>query len=227
MTVPPRPPAPSPASDRRPIASRDTALAQRVADWLIARHVAPNTISVFGMLAGVGAGVALAATSIGPAHAGVFWLAGALLVQLRLLCNLFDGMVAVGADRSSPVGELYNEVPDRISDAATLIGLGYAAGGVPWLGFTAAVLAVFTAYLRAMGVAAGAGNHFCGPMAKPQRMFLVTITALYLALAPSAWHPQVAGFELPSLSLMLLAAGCGATGVRRLDRIARDLRGNP
>lgn len=176
------------------------------------------------MIAGLAAGASLAATAEWPAHAWPFWIASALLVQFRLLCNLFDGMVAVGAGRSSPVGELYNEVPDRISDAAALIGLGYAAGGAPWLGFTAAVLAVFTAYVRALGVAAGAGSHFIGPMAKPQRMFLVTITALYVGLAPSTWEPQVAGLDLPALTLALVAAGCGATSVRRLQRIARRLR---
>ena len=38
------------------------------------------------------------------------------------------------------MGELYNEVPDRVSDAATLIGLGHAAEGWPVLGFLAAIL---------------------------------------------------------------------------------------
>ena len=40
-------------------------------------------------------------------------------------------MVAVASDRTSKLGELFNEVPDGLSDAATLVGLGYAAGGVP------------------------------------------------------------------------------------------------
>ncbi len=44
-----------------------------------------------------------------------FWLAGALLVQLRLLANLYDGMVAVLRQIASPVDELFNEVPDRVS----------------------------------------------------------------------------------------------------------------
>src|SRR6478672_1892595 len=53
-------------------------------------------------------------------------VAGAVCVQLRLLANLLDGMVAVASNRTSKLGELFNEFPDRLSDAATLIGLGYA-----------------------------------------------------------------------------------------------------
>lgn len=215
---------PTAAGDRRPIASRDTALAQRIAAWLIACRVRPNAISCIGMIAGILAGALLAATASFPAMARALWLSAALLVQLRLLCNLFDGMVAIGSGRTSPTGELYNEVPDRVADSTILIGLGCAAGGQPWLGFVAALLAMFTAYVRAVGKAAGTGSDFRGPMAKQQRMFVVTLTALYLGLAPATWRPQSAGMELPTLSLGLIAAGAAATGVRRLLGIARRLR---
>jgi phosphatidylglycerophosphate synthase len=79
-------------------------------------------------------------------------------VQLRLLANMFDGMVAIETGRTSAVGELYNEVPDRVSDTAVLVGAGYAAGGCPVLGYVAALLAVFIAYVRAQGRVAGASQ---------------------------------------------------------------------
>jgi len=217
--------APDPAIDRRPLASRDTALAHRVAGWLIDRKVSPNAISVASVFAGVGAGAALAATARWPEHALPLWLVAAVLVQLRLLCNMLDGMVAVGSGQASPVGELYNEVPDRLSDAATLVGLGYAAGGAPWLGYTAALTAMLTAYVRAVGKASGASNDFRGPMAKPHRMFVVTVTALYVALAPATWQPRLAGMDLPALALALIAVGSLHTATRRLLGTARQLRG--
>jgi phosphatidylglycerophosphate synthase len=121
---------------------------------------------------------------------------------MRLLANMFDGMVAIESDRASPIGELFNEVPDRVSDAALLIGLGYARGGHVLLGFTAALLAVFTAYVRAMGKVAGGRQEFCGPMAKPQRMLVVTATALWCGLAPAAWQVESnVGFGLPAYAL--------------------------
>ena len=79
-------------------------------------------------------------------------------------------MVAVLREVASPVGELFNEVPDRVSDAATLIGFGYATGSNPVLGFVATIFAIFLAYMRAQGKVAGAHQEFCGPMAKQQRM---------------------------------------------------------
>jgi phosphatidylglycerophosphate synthase len=61
---------------------------------------------VAGTLAALAAGL-FAATSRFPSAAPALWLAGALLVQLRLLANVLDGMVAVGRGIASPLGELY------------------------------------------------------------------------------------------------------------------------
>jgi phosphatidylglycerophosphate synthase len=163
----------------------------------------------------------------------MLWLAGAVLVQLRLAANMFDGMVALETGKASPVGELFNEIPDRISDAAALIGLGYAAGGSPAFGYIATALAIFTAYVRAQGKAAGAHSEFCGPMAKPQRMFIVTVAALFMALAPAGWQvrfgPDARGghWGIAAAALMIISAGCIVTSARRLARIARTLREKP
>jgi len=67
-------------------------------------------------------------------------------------------MVAIASGTASPVGELYNDVPDRFSDAATFIGLGFAAGGYPMLGWIAAILAIMTAYVRILGKSLSAGD---------------------------------------------------------------------
>ena len=213
--------------ERRPITSRDTKGAKVVASWIARRGVTPNAISVIGMFAGVFAGMALAATATRSEPAWIWWTVGAVLVQVRLLCNMFDGMVAVETNQASPVGELYNEVPDRVSDAATLIGLGYSAGSAVSLGYIAACLSVFVAYVRAMGKAAGGAQEFCGPMAKPQRMFLVTIAALYSAFAPATWPLSAktdTGMSAAGWTLVLVSIGCVITSVRRLLRSAATLR---
>jgi len=215
------------AGDRRPITTRDTQGAKRLPHWLARRGVRPNTISLWGMVAGVLAGGMLAATSWLPEWARLCWVLGAGFIQLRLLAKMLEGMVAVETGRASALGELFNEVPDRISDAAILIGLGYAAGAQITLGYLAACLALFVAYLRAAGRVAGAPQEFCGPLAKPQRMFLATVAALYGGLAPAAWplspaaHPkQGIGFWI----LALIIAGCVWTALRRLRRIVRALQ---
>lgn len=216
-----------PAPDRRPIAARDLRLFEGLAAWIAARRVSANAISVAGMICGIIAGAVFALTPHLPDWERTLWLAGAACVQLRLLANMLDGMVAIARATQSRVGELYNEVPDRVSDAATLIGLGYAALGEPWLGYVAALLAILTAYIRAVGKAGGAPSDFRGPMAKQQRMFLVTLAAVYLTLAPRPWRftwgPDDT-WGVPAAALALIAAGAAVTCVRRLLGIAASLR---
>ena len=217
----------SQSNERRPIASREAEVSKRAAHWLVDRGFTPNSISIVGMIAGISAGAALFATAMPDQPTRIWWVLGAVLVQLRLLCNMFDGMVAIESGKASAVGELYNEIPDRVSDAATLVGLGYALGSSVELGFLAACLAVFVAYVRAMGKASGGEQEFCGPMAKPQRMFIVTIVALYCGLAPADW-PMAAlalnSWSLPICALLIITFGSVVTAIRRLMRIALTLR---
>jgi phosphatidylglycerophosphate synthase len=209
--------------DRRPIATRERATTKRVAAWLVRRRASANAISVAGMIVGLASGAALAATREGT-HAWIFWLASAALIQLRLAANMLDGMVAVSSGTASPVGELYNEVPDRVSDSATLIGLGFAAGGEALLGFAAALAAMFTAYIRTVGKVAGAPQDFSGPMAKPHRMFLATVTSLYCAIAPAAWQPKYLGIGIAGWVLAMITAGSIVTALRRLAHSSAILR---
>jgi phosphatidylglycerophosphate synthase len=214
------------APERRPLASRERKASQAVAHWLAVRGASPNAISLAGMAAGIGAGVALAAGSFSLPGRLAF-LASASLIQLRLLANMFDGMVALETGKASPTGELYNEVPDRVSDAAMFIGAGYAAGGNPTLGYVAACLAVFLAYLRAQGKVAGAHQEFCGPMAKPQRAFVMTVVALTCAALPAEWQTKTSwapGWGIISWGLAVIIVGEVVTAFRRLWRIARRLR---
>jgi phosphatidylglycerophosphate synthase len=122
------------------------------------------------------------------------------------------------------VGELYNEVPDRVSDTAILIGLGLAAGSCLILGYGAALAAMFTAYVRTTAKAAGAPMDFCGPMAKQHRMFVTTLTCIYLAASPASWRPTWQSFGLPAAALALITFGSVVTALRRLHRAARALR---
>jgi phosphatidylglycerophosphate synthase len=214
-------------ADRRPIAARELKLSRTVASWMARRGFSANGISIAGMVFGVMAGVAFFLTSRLPELSLLFWIAGAVCVQCRLLANMFDGMVAIERQTASKVGELFNEVPDRISDSATLIGLGVATGGNVLLGLGAALAAMMTAYVRAVGKGAGAPNEFCGPMAKQQRMFLATVVAVFCAIAPESWQRLPLGgvtLGLPACALILILAGSLVAVVRRLLRIGAHLQ---
>src|SRR5216117_1719138 len=211
--------------DRRPIATRNRKWAQAATAWLAARDVSPNAISIAGMFACIVGGIALGVTSV--AEYRILWIIAALGAQLRLTANMLDGMVALASGRASKVGELYNEVPDRISDAAVFIGAGFAWGGNVALGYIATILAVFTAYVRAAGKIAGAPNEFCGPMAKQHRMLVITMIAVYSAVTPPSW--QTIAFNesqigLMTLGLVVIVVGCVITVFRRVSRITQALK---
>jgi phosphatidylglycerophosphate synthase len=140
---------------------------------------------------------------------------------------MLDGMVAIASNRTSKTGELYNEVPDRISDAAVFIGAGFAWGGNVTLGYIATILAIFTAYVRAAGKIAGAPNEFCGPMAKQHRMLVITLICVYAAITPRSWQSVTfndSQIGLMTLGLVVIVVGCIITVIRRLSRIAHALK---
>ena len=178
---------PTEPTGRHPLKSRDLPFFKNLAATLARSGVTPNGISAASIVCGCCAGAALAATAQCDCWATRWlWLAAAVFIQLRLIANLLDGMVAVEGGKGGPTGELWNEAPDRLSDAAIFIGAGYAAGSTPVLGFVAALVAVFVAYVRALGASVGAVQCFLGPMAKPHRMALMTALAVAGAIFPQA-----------------------------------------
>lgn len=201
-----------PDASRRPIRARGNALVQRIATMLAHSPLSANAISVLSVaFAAAGAAALLWLPPWGA------WLC-ALGIQLRLLCNLFDGMVAVEGGKSTPTGALYNEVPDRIADSVLLVALGYAAG-LPWAGWLAALLAATTAYIRTLGGALGQPQDFRGPMAKQHRMALMTVACLIAPL-----EAMLAGSRHALwLAVLLIAAGSLVTCLTRLRAIAARL----
>ena len=85
------------------------------------------------------------------------------------------------------------------------------------------ILAALTAYVRLLGAASGTTQHFIGPMAKQQRMGLLTGVCLFAAvLALVNGQPQVVPLTLTA-GLGVIAFGSIGTCVRRLRRIVNDL----
>lgn len=195
-------------------------MADRIASALARRGVSPDTISYVGMFAALLAGMALAATSLAPDHARGLFLAAAVLIPLRGLCNMFDGMVAVEFGKGTASGALMNEVPDRISDIALMIGAGFAIGGNPTLGYLTAIAALFIAYVRVAGISMGTPAFFGGLMAKQPRMFSIAGVSAWLALAPATWHPSVGGaYGLMTICQVVILAGSVQTIIVRLRQL--------
>jgi phosphatidylglycerophosphate synthase len=198
---------------RRPIAARSSAWAIALSSWLARSGVTPNAISVTSVLFAAAGGLLIFYVD--------HWLAllgAAACVQLRLICNLLDGMVAIEGGRKSSVGAIYNEFPDRIADTLFLVPLGYAAG-MPWLGWACALLAALTAYVRVFGGALGLPQDFSGVMAKQRRMAALTVGLVAQAVlsffSAGTWPLLVAA--------AVIAAGSLVTCITRTIAIARKL----
>lgn len=206
--------------NRRPLASRDSGWARAIARRLSTASVTPNQISMASMVMAAVAGVAFwqAGTATGGSRVALL-LVAALFCQFRLLCNLFDGMVAIEGGKQAPDGPFWNEFPDRVADILIFIGAGYGAG-MPALGWAAAAFAVLTAYTRELGRTCGLPADFSGPMAKQHRMAAITAAAV-LSLVEPFWsgHNQIlAG------ALWLIAVGAAITAIRRAANIVSRLR---
>jgi len=207
--------------NRRPIKMRSTRWAQAWARTFAKFGVSPNQVSLFSVVcASVGAGLFLI-EAFGP---GSPWLlvGAAACIQLRLLANMLDGLIAVEGGHQTKLGELYNEMPDRIADVLFLASAGYASQHAAWgvaLGWSASVLAVGTAYIRALGARRGAAQDFCGPVAKQQRMFLLTV-GCFLAVGE-----HIASWSREALFwiLVIITIGTLVTCIRRIQHLAERL----
>ena len=216
-------------TDRRPLRARDAGFWIPTAYFLARRGVTANAVSIIGLAAGIITGLLLASTAyIEPGiHQRIVLLLAVAAVLFRGACNILDGVMAVETGTCTPVGLLWNEVPDRISDGAALIGAGYAFGGVPVLGWGAALVAVLVSYIRIQCRVAGGPMDYSGPMAKPMRMLVICGAAVWTAIVPLSWYPgwgPDGEWGVMALALMLIIAGGVATVIHRTYRAVNILQ---
>lgn len=199
---------------RRPLKTRQKGWAIKLAAFLTRYGFSPDHISILGIVFAVAACGSFFAAAL-TAYKFFYFLA-AVCIQLRLLCNMLDGMVAQQSKHKSVFGDLYNEIPDRFEDVIILVSAGYA-GMSPFWGWLGAVMALCIVYIRAFGASLTGEQYFIGPMAKPQRMATLTIACIVALFMRNP--PQIITF-----SLIVIVLGGGITCVRRVGRIVNALK---
>jgi phosphatidylglycerophosphate synthase len=200
--------------NRRPIEARSAGWARKSASFLAGTNVSPNQVSVASVLFAL-IGAALLVYYPNPAG----FIGCALAIQARLVCNLLDGMVAVEGGKKSPLGQIYNEFPDRIADSVLIVALGCSIG-FPSLGWFGALAAALTAYVRVFGGSLGLPQDFRGPMAKQQRMAAITAGCLLGAVEQALNGTQYA----LTVASAVIAVGSVATCLTRTRAIANQLQ---
>lgn len=220
IDVPINTPVAAPA--RRPIADVWRRTANAATRWCVGAGVNPNAISCASVVLSAGAAICFAAALRAPA----LLLLAPVLCLSRLWLNMLDGMVAVAAGKASRRGEVFNELPDRVSDVLIFVGVAHSGLAAPLLGYWAAILALLTAYVGTLGQAVAGRREFGGVMSKQWRMF---------AFAPAAGGAAVAltfgaGDEPLRLAqvcmngvLVLIVAGCVQTVVVRVAATMRRI----
>lgn len=171
----------------------------------------------------------------------VLLLLAGLSCQARLLCNLFDGMLAIEANKQTPDGAAWNEFPDRFADICIFVGLGYGINE-PALGWAASCFCVLTAYVRELrnatavstaestalstAVSANVKADFCGPMAKQHRIAVVTLMVVLLIgllLVKPFDDVRSTGILIWKGTLWLVTVGAVITVFRRIKRLLDSL----
>ena len=150
--------------NRRPLKTRSAGWAKALARLLLRTRIPPNSISVASIAFALLGSYALLRWPGNPAAL----VAAAVCVQLRLLCNMLDGMVAIEGGRRS-----HRRALQRNSGSPRGLAVHRGAGlrgRRGWLGWLGALAAAVTAYIRVLGGTLGLPQDFRGPLAKPHRM---------------------------------------------------------
>ncbi|CAN5868369.1 CDP-alcohol phosphatidyltransferase family protein [soil metagenome] len=156
-----------------------------VADWLVARRVHPNTITVFGTVCTVVGGIIYATGHI---------KTGGWFLSITALFDVLDGTVARRSNRSSTFGAFLDSTLDRVADGFVLGGLAvfYATStlhhSIPLvitslLGLMGAFL---TSYTRARAEALGLDAKV-GMLQRPERVVLMAAPQALFGLFFNGW----------------------------------------
>jgi phosphatidylglycerophosphate synthase len=216
-------------STRRPIGVRTHMLSIAAAKWLTARGIKPNWISWASIgFAGISALSFFVAGALTDFGRSFFLLLAILGIVARLVANMMDGMVAVEGGLGEADGPVWNEIPDRVSDALIFVGAGaglaIADSGPEALGWLAAILAIICAYVRELGTQLlankGFGPDFSGPFAKQQRMAAIGLGA-FVGMFEGLWGWD---FMAINLALWLVIAGTTLTIVLRTRTLIARLK---
>jgi CDP-diacylglycerol---glycerol-3-phosphate 3-phosphatidyltransferase len=157
-----------------------------VVDALAARRVSPDAVTLAAVPVAL---VAAACLLLSPSVPGLLLLVPAL-AAIRLVLNLLDGALARRTGRSHPRGELYNEVGDRVADAAFLVPVAFLPGSDSTTVLLGVAVSFLASYVGVVSRAAGGERIYRGLLSKPGRMVLLSVFAVAaFAIGQQAWGP--------------------------------------
>lgn len=177
-----------------------------VADLFIALKFTPNSLTVFALLFGVGAGVMFALEKPG-------W--GVLLIFLCGLFDMLDGKVAVKTNSTSDFGALFDSTLDRYSEFFIYVGLAYhfRDGWALWVPFFTFLGSTMVSYTRARAEGLGIECKI-GVMQRAERMVLLLLGTI-IGITFDIFDPTMTGV------LLFIAVISNITAVQRIFHVRK------
>lgn len=166
---------------------------------LAAAGVTANQITILSTLISVAAGVAIAAA---PQKLWLFWLLP-LVLFVRMALNAIDGMLAREHGQASKLGMFLNELCDVVSDLALTLPFAVVAPFSAWGVVAFAIAAILAEYAGVLGIAAGAGRRYDGPLGKSDRA--LALGALGAIIGSGFALPPITTWIFPALAILALA----------------------
>ena len=184
---------------------RFQALLRPATNWLAARGVTANQVTIAAAVMSMTAGTLIAAY---PASRVPLLLLPVVLL-LRMALNAIDGMLAREHGMKSRLGAVLNELGDVVADAALYLPLALVPAISGWLVVVAVILGVIAEMAGVVAVQIGAERRYDGPLGKSDRAFVFGAVGLLLGcgLEPGRWVDILLG-AVVVLSVLTIINRC-------------------
>jgi CDP-diacylglycerol---glycerol-3-phosphate 3-phosphatidyltransferase len=164
---------------------RFQALLRPGTQWLAAKGVTANQVTIAAAVLSIATGALVAAR---PTSQAVLFLVP-LVLLVRMALNAVDGMLAREHGMKSRLGAVLNELGDVIADAALYLPLALVSGVRASLLVVAVVLGIISEMAGVIALQVGAERRYDGPLGKSDRAFAFGFIAFLLGCGatPGRW----------------------------------------
>lgn len=186
-----------------------TSFSNGVADLFVALKFTPNTLTIFALLFGVGAGALFALEMPG-------W--AALMIFLCGLFDMLDGKVAAKTNTTSDFGAIFDSTLDRYSEFFIYVGLAYyfRDSWALWVPFFTFLGSTMVSYTRARAEGLGIECKI-GVMQRAERMALLLLGTI-LGIALDIFDPMM------TVILLSIAVISNVTALQRTFYVRKVTR---
>ncbi len=186
---------------------RFQALLRPATNWLAARGVTANQVTIAAVLLSLATGALVVAY---PKSRAALLLVP-LVLFVRMALNAVDGMLAREHGMKSRLGAVLNELGDVVSDAGLYLPLAAVPGVRASLLIVAVVLGIISEMAGVVALQVGADRRHDGPLGKSDRAFAFGFIAFLLGcgVTPGRW------LDIVLVIMILLSA---VTIIRRSRR---------